>query len=150
MAILSRFHYGFRKSLGEEKKWAYLPLPPPWVFVEPVPIFGRASTGLDGFWCRGCRGLSHGVMLPLRDYIFGKVKKSRWPYLMKGLSTNENSSDLDVGRFVDNPFTRYRGVKTYSHQTKCFTCSEHDSTLPRLRRCGSPPACPPCPHWSTY
>ena len=56
---------------------------------------------------------------------------------MKGLSTNENSSDLDVGRrpelkseefsFVDNPFTRYRGVKTYSHHTKCFTCSEHDS-----------------------
>ena len=46
----------------------------------------------------------------------------------------ENSSDSDVGRrpelqseefsFADNPFTRYRGVKTYSQQNKCYTFSE--------------------------
>ena len=48
----------------------------------------------------------------------------------KGKSANENFSDLDRGRrpelksedfsFVDKPFTRYRGVKTYSQQNKCY------------------------------
>ena len=32
--------------------------------------------------------------------------------------------------FVDNPFTRYRGVKTYSQQNKCYTFSELYPTVP--------------------
>ena len=39
--------------------------------------------------------------------------------------------------FGHNPFTRYRGVKTYSHQTKCLTCSEHHSAISSA----SPPSC---------